>query len=211
MAGNSLLNRTIDTLRGGVGQATRAGRGAATQGVALGKRVANRNPAAKEGMDDVTLTRKVETEIFRPADAPKGKVDVNAVDGVVWLRGEVKNQAASKSLETKVRSIPEVSDVENLLHLPNTPAPSRTRAGTRKKTTTGKKSEPRQATKTAEKPKSSAKEPRPKEAAKARTGRKAAPFGSLDTDAPSTTSADSLTGGTAPKPADAGGSGSAAS
>ena len=47
-------------------------------------------------MDDVTLTRKVETEIFRPKGAPKGKVDVNAVDGVVWLRGEVKNQSAEQ-------------------------------------------------------------------------------------------------------------------
>ncbi len=89
MALNSLLNRTVDTVRGGLGQATKFGRGAANQGVALGQRFANRNPSPKEGMDDVTLTRKVETEIFRPQGAPKGKVDVNAVEGVVWLRGEV--------------------------------------------------------------------------------------------------------------------------
>jgi hypothetical protein len=212
MALNSLVNRTLETLRGGVGGATRAGRGAANQGLALGKRFANRNPDPKSGMDDVTLTRKVETEIFRPAGAPKGKVDVNAVDGVIWLRGEVKSQAQLESIEATVRSIPEVQGVENLLHLPKTPAPSRTRGGA-KKTTTNKaqkaKSEGRRfERKTAEKPKSSAKEPLPSQAAAAGTGRKPAPLGSQDTEAPATTSADSLTGGITPTPADAGGSGS---
>jgi hypothetical protein len=213
MAINSLLNRTIETLRGGVGQATRAGRGAANQGVAIGKKIANRNPEPKSGMDDVTLTRKVETEIFRPANSPKGKVDVNAVDGVVWLRGTVKNQAASKALETKVRAIPEVKDVENLLHLPKTPAPSRTRGGAKK--TTAKKSSTarrfdREAT-TAEKPKASKKDPSPAQAAKAGSGRKAAPLGSQDPTAPATTTAESVTGGTTPKPADAGSSDSSES
>src|SRR3954469_9984683 len=135
MALNSILNRTVETVREGVGQATKLGRGAATQGVALGKRFANRNPQPKQGMDDVTLARKVESEIFRPQGAPKGKVDVNAVEGVVWLRGEVKNQAQSKKLEAQVRAIPEVRGVENLLHLPKTPAPSRTRGGAKKTTT----------------------------------------------------------------------------
>ena len=225
MALNSLLNRTFDTLRGGVGQATRVGRGAANQGIALGKRFANRNPKPKEGMDDVTLTRKVETEIFRPADAPKGKIDVNAVDGVVWLRGEVKNQAASKALEAKVRAIPEVRGVENLLHLPKTPAPSRTRGGAKKTTAkkatakrapakkaTAKKSETRRferPAKTAEEAKSPAEEPLPVQAAEAGTGRTAAPLGSQDTEAPKTASGESTTGGTTPTPApDAGDSGS---
>jgi hypothetical protein len=209
MALNSIFNRTLDTVRGGVGQATKVGKGAATQGIALGKRFANRSPGPKEGMDDVTLTRKVESEIFRPAGTPKGKVNVNAVDGVVWLRGEVKNQAASKALEAKVRAIPEVTDVENLLHLPKTPAPSRTRGGAKK--TTAKKAQPRRfdrETKTAEKPKASAKDPLPSEAAKAKTGRKAAPLGSKDPEAPATTTAESLTGGTTTTPADSGSTGS---
>jgi hypothetical protein len=215
MALNSLVNRTLETLRGGLGQATRAGRDAANQGMALGKRVANRNPDPKSGMDDVTLARKVESEIFRPANAPKGKVDVNAVDGVVWLRGEVKNQAQVESIEAAVRAIPEVEGVENLLHLPKTPAPSRTRGGA-KKTTTKKaqktKSEGRRfERKTAEEPKSSAKEPLPAQAAATGTGRKPAPLGSKDPEAPAQTTAESLTGGTSETPADAGGSGSGSS
>ena len=37
--------------------------------------------------DDATLAHKVETELFRPADAPKSQVSVNVNDGVVELRG----------------------------------------------------------------------------------------------------------------------------
>ncbi|MBV8220384.1 MAG: BON domain-containing protein [Solirubrobacterales bacterium] len=81
--------------------------------------------APKPEMDDVTLARKVETEIFRGAGARKSKVNVNAVDGVVWLRGEVKRPDEIEQLEAQVRAIPEVRGVENLLHLPKTPAPTR--------------------------------------------------------------------------------------
>ena len=40
----------------------------------------------------MTLARKVETEIFRPADVPKGAISVNVNDGVVELRGEIADQ-----------------------------------------------------------------------------------------------------------------------
>jgi hypothetical protein len=80
----------------------------------------------KPGMDDVTLARKVETEIFRGRGAPKSTVNVNVVDGVVWLRGEVKRPEQVRRLEEKARSVPEVRGVENLLHLVKTPAPTRT-------------------------------------------------------------------------------------
>jgi len=207
MALNSLLNRTLDTVRGGLGQATRAGRGAANQGMALGKRFANRNPQPKTDMDDVTLTRKVETEIFRPEGAPKGKIDVNAVDGVVWLRGEVKNQKQITEIEGKVRAIPEVQGVENLLHLPKTPAASRTRGGA-KKTTTKKATTKRfDRASTSEKPKSSQAEPSPAQAATTGTGRKPAPLGTKDTEAPAQTTSDSVTGGTTPTPATGGNGG----
>jgi osmotically-inducible protein OsmY len=82
----------------------------------------------KAGMDDQTLKSKVESEVFRAADAPKGSVDVTVVAGVVELRGEVKRPEDKKDLEAKVRSIPEVRDVNNLVHLPKTPAPGRTQS-----------------------------------------------------------------------------------
>lgn len=76
-----------------------------------------------EGLDDVTLARKVETEIFREADAPKGSVDVNVQDGVVQLRGEVERPDLIDELVEKARNVHGVKDVENLLHTPGAPAP----------------------------------------------------------------------------------------
>jgi hypothetical protein len=80
---------------------------------------------APKDLDDVALARKVETIIFRDSSVPKGKIDVNAAEGVVWLRGEAKNPEMIKTLEVQAAAIPEVKQVENLLHLPKTPAPTR--------------------------------------------------------------------------------------
>jgi hypothetical protein len=66
--------------------------------------------------DDVTLARKVETELFRPADVPKGAISVNVNDGVVELRGELPDQAQIDQLGDTARKISGVKDVRNLLH-----------------------------------------------------------------------------------------------
>jgi osmotically-inducible protein OsmY len=65
--------------------------------------------------DDVTLARKVETEIFRDADVPKGQINVNAENGVVVLRGEVGKPELISDLEEKTRKVQGVREVENLL------------------------------------------------------------------------------------------------
>jgi hyperosmotically inducible periplasmic protein len=124
-------------------------------------------------LDDVTITRKVESEIFRGSKADKGKISVNTADGVVWLRGEVKNPEQVKELEAKTAAIPEVKRVENLLHLPKTPAPTRTKKASpaARKVTTGRTTgEKRGGT--------AAKEPSPSKLASTRTGRQPAPLGS---------------------------------
>ncbi len=71
--------------------------------------------------DDVTLARKVESELFRPADAPKDSVSVNVRNGVVELRGEVKRPEDVKSLGAAAAGIDGVKDVHNLLHTPGSP------------------------------------------------------------------------------------------
>ena len=68
--------------------------------------------------DDITLARKVETEIFREADAPKGQVNVQAIDGVVELRGQVDNPNTIVELERRTRQVTGVHDVRNFVHLP---------------------------------------------------------------------------------------------
>jgi hypothetical protein len=129
-------------------------------------------------MDDTTLARKVETEIFRAADAPKGSVDVSVVDGVVELRGEVKTPELVNELEEKARAVPEVRDVENLLHLPKTPAPTRSDTPASQQRTV-RRAAPRRtprrvtASKAAEKG-----EKTPKKTAREGKGRQPAPMGS---------------------------------
>ena len=73
--------------------------------------------------DDNTLKNKVETEIFRDADAPKGSVDVTVVNGIVELRGQVGDASQSEALELKARMVSGVKDVRNLLHLPGETPP----------------------------------------------------------------------------------------
>ncbi|MDP8956232.1 MAG: BON domain-containing protein [Actinomycetota bacterium] len=87
----------------------------------LWQKATHRTPADPEP-DDATLAHKVESEIFGDPNIPKGKINVNAEDGVVVLRGELDHPEDINSLEARVQKIPGVVDVRNLLHLPGTPA-----------------------------------------------------------------------------------------
>ena len=90
-----------------------------------GKMSALRNGGATEAMpNDASLAMKVESELFRDPDVPKGDININVEQGVVVLRGEVPDPAISERLERGARAIPGVWEVENLLHLPGEPAPT---------------------------------------------------------------------------------------
>jgi osmotically-inducible protein OsmY len=95
----------------------------ASEARGVAERVAHPQSRQSPPADDITLARKVETVIFRPDDAPKATVNVNAVEGVVFLRGTAQTQEQIADLERQVHAIPGVRDVENLLHLPGTPPP----------------------------------------------------------------------------------------
>ena len=98
---------------------------AAVVGVVKRRKVADTAKGAAHGAksavtpertyDDVTLARKVESEIFRPADAPKDKVSVSVADGVVELRGELEDQKQVEELGKSAKSVEGVKDVRNLL------------------------------------------------------------------------------------------------
>jgi osmotically-inducible protein OsmY len=104
----------------------RAVRGVTSFAFGKAKAIANRNPEPKRGMSDATLKGKVETELFRDESVPKGQIEITVVNGVVELRGQVKRPEDKKELGAKAEAIPEVREVRNLLHLPKTPAPTRT-------------------------------------------------------------------------------------
>ena len=88
----------------------------------LAKKAAHLKEQKKADPDDATLTRKVESKIFRDPEVPKGQIDVNAEDGIVILRGEVERPELIKDLEETTRSVQGVKGVENLLHVPGAEA-----------------------------------------------------------------------------------------
>jgi osmotically-inducible protein OsmY len=93
--------------------------------------VANATPSpASEDVDDKTLAHKVETEIFRAPDAPKGDVTVDVQRGVAHLRGEVSDERWISRLGEEAEKVDGVKGVENLLHRPGTPAPAAAPRGT---------------------------------------------------------------------------------
>jgi osmotically-inducible protein OsmY len=102
----------------------RLARGAAAEAYGVKQKITHLKEEPKPTPDDVTLARKVETEIFRGPDIPKGQINVNVEDGVVFLRGEARTPQMINELVEKTRKVQGVRDVENMLHLPGTPAPT---------------------------------------------------------------------------------------
>jgi osmotically-inducible protein OsmY len=72
----------------------------------------------KPAPNDQALAERVKSEVFQPADAPKGSVNVNVEDGVVYLRGEVKRPEEIRKLVEEAGAVDGVRGVENLLHTP---------------------------------------------------------------------------------------------
>jgi osmotically-inducible protein OsmY len=121
---NVTRDRLAAFFRRGARKTERAGRAVAAEAHGLKQKATHLREEQKD-FDDVTLARKVETELFRPADAPKGSVNVNVENGVVYLRGEVEQLDLIEDLEKRARKVQGVRGVENLLHLPKTPAPTK--------------------------------------------------------------------------------------
>jgi osmotically-inducible protein OsmY len=121
---NVTRDRLLAFFRRGARKTERAGRAVAAEAHGLKQKATHLREEQKD-FDDVTLARKVETELFRPADAPKGSVNVNVENGVVYLRGEVEQPDMIEDLEKRAKKVQGVREVENLLHLPKTPAPTK--------------------------------------------------------------------------------------
>lgn len=109
-------------------QAAARGRDAVEGAERLGRRVASdlegRTQAARHGADeyeapnDVTLARKVESEILGRPEIPKGSILVNVERGRVVLRGRVDRAQLRDELTRLVLAVEGVDEVENLVHLP---------------------------------------------------------------------------------------------
>jgi osmotically-inducible protein OsmY len=121
---NVTRDRMLAFFRQSGSKAGHAGRSVASEAYGLKQKAVHIKEEAKPEPDDVTLARKVETEIFRDADVPKGNINVNAEGGKVFLRGEVGDPSMIEDLEKAARKVQGVRDVENLLHAPGTSAPT---------------------------------------------------------------------------------------
>ena len=106
-------------------KAEQVGRAASAQAEGLVQKAKHVKEEPKPQPDDVTLARKVESEIFRDPDVPKGQINVNAENGTVYLRGEVGEPQLIRDLEERTRKVQGVQDVENLLHLPGAETPTK--------------------------------------------------------------------------------------
>jgi len=79
-------------------------------------------------VDDLTLRDRVESEVFRSPELPKGQINFDVESGVVTVRGQVDNAFQISTIEKAVLKVPGVRGVENLLHVNGTPAPNKAEA-----------------------------------------------------------------------------------
>jgi BON domain len=117
-------DRTFAKLRRGERRAVTRARRAESRALGIVRRTMNARNAPKAPPDDIALAHHVESELFRRARVPKGPIDVNAEDGTVFLRGIVERAEDIANVEAVAKRISGVRHVENLLHLPGTPAPA---------------------------------------------------------------------------------------
>jgi hypothetical protein len=118
-------DRAMSRMRRGERRAAMRARRAESHALGIARRTVNAaRRGQREPLDDVTLTHKVESELYRRVRVPKGHLSINAEDGVVFLRGVVDREEDIARIGAATRQIAGVRAVENLMHLPGTPAPA---------------------------------------------------------------------------------------
>jgi osmotically-inducible protein OsmY len=115
---HTVRDRARSLSRHGIRRARKLARHTTSDTFGLGQRLAHRLPRPAPDLDDATLAHKVESVLFRDRDVPKGEININAENGVVFLRGQVERPELVETLEARVRKVRGVRGVENLLHLP---------------------------------------------------------------------------------------------
>lgn len=74
------------------------------------------DPIPEGEPNDPTLVARVESQLFEDGTIPKGKLNINAVNGVVTLRGAVSGEASAENIVERTRAIEGVVDVVDLLN-----------------------------------------------------------------------------------------------
>jgi hypothetical protein len=103
-------------------------RGAAAESYGVSQRIVHLVPHVTEVADDETLRQRVESQLFRDRQIPKGPLNISCEHGMVILRGELDDTTEIARIEERVRGVPGVRGVHNLLHPRGTPAPNKVRS-----------------------------------------------------------------------------------
>jgi osmotically-inducible protein OsmY len=101
----------------------RAGRHAASDAVGRARRALHPHPGPPP--DDATLVDRVESRLFLRHRRFKGRINLDARDATVTLRGELDSQREIDEVMEAVRGIDGVAGVRSLLHVHGTPAPNK--------------------------------------------------------------------------------------
>jgi osmotically-inducible protein OsmY len=118
-------DRAMSRLRRGERRAAMRARRTESHALGIARRTVNAaRRGQREPLDDVTLAHKVESELYRRARVAKGQISINAEDGFVFLRGVMDREEDIAHIGAAARQIAGVREVENLIHLPGTPAPA---------------------------------------------------------------------------------------
>jgi osmotically-inducible protein OsmY len=109
-------------------------RGERSAGGALHRRVGRMrawqaaHQSSDGAVDDATLADRVRSEAFRDLSVTPHEANVGVADGIVTLRGQLPGHAEIDELVARVRTVPGVRGVENLVHTAGEPAPGPGRA-----------------------------------------------------------------------------------
>jgi gas vesicle protein len=84
-------------------------------------RVRERMTGHEEPIPDESeyITDRVMSVVFRDPKLPKGQVNVNTADRVVYLRGNVEDENIVREIVERTRTVPGVRDVVNLINRPD--------------------------------------------------------------------------------------------
>lgn len=80
---------------------------------------------AHPNVDDGTLRDRVESELFRDPEVPKGNINLDVAEGRVTLRGQLRRPEQIGDLQARVAAVPGVQAVQSYLHLEGTEAPNK--------------------------------------------------------------------------------------
>ena len=122
---NMTRDQIVSSFRRGFRTLSRTGRGAGAETYGITQRLQHLQPENWSVPNDVTLAERVQSELFRDPDVPKGRININAEAGIIVLRGELDHPEQIRAIAHTVSRMPGVRGVHNLLHLPGTPVPDR--------------------------------------------------------------------------------------